>query len=182
MILAAGGSSRFGAAPKQLATFKGLPMVRIAVDAALSAGVFEAVGVVTGAVDLADVLPADVTLIHNPDWADGQASSVQAGVRWAAELGVDAVVIGLGDQPMVVAEAWKLVAEAPSTVPILIATYEGRRGNPVRLSSEVWDQMPTTGDEGARAVVRLRPELAGEIPCPGTMVDIDTQEDFDRWN
>ena len=157
-------------------------MVRIAVDAALASGVFEAVGVVTGAVELTEVLPADVTVIHNPEWADGQASSVQAGVRWASELGVDAVVVGLGDQPMVVADAWKLVAEAPSTLPILIATYEGRRGNPVRLSAEVWNLLPSTGDEGARAIVRLRPELAGEIPCSGTMVDIDTQEDFDRWN
>ena len=157
-------------------------MVRIAVDAALASGSFESVGVVTGAVDLAGVLPAGTTVLHNPDWADGQASSVQVALRWAAELGVDAVVIGLGDQPMVVAEAWKLVAEAPSTLPVLIATYEGRRGNPVRLASQVWDQLPSTGDEGARAFVRLRPELAGEIPCPGTMVDIDTQEDLDRWN
>ncbi len=182
MILAAGGSSRFGAAPKQLAVFRGLPMVRIAVDAALASGSFEAVGVVSGAVDLAGVLPAGVRLLHNPDWADGQASSVQVALRWATELGVDAVVIGLGDQPMVVSEAWKLVAEAPPTFPILIATYEGQRGNPVRLASEVWDQLPASGDSGARAIVRLRPELAGEIPGPGTMVDIDTQEDFDRWN
>lgn len=182
VILAAGGSSRFGEAPKQLALFRGVPLVRIAVDAALTAGVFEEVAVVTGSVDLADVLPAGVTVLENPHWADGQASSVLVGVRWGERLGVDAVVVGLGDQPMVVAEAWRLVALSPSSAPILIATYDGQRGNPVRLGAPAWNHLPTTGDLGARALVRERPELAGEIPCPGTMVDIDTQEDLDRWN
>ncbi len=182
VILAAGGSSRFGVAPKQLALFRGEPMVRIAVDAALAADAFEAVAVVTGAIDLTAVLPDGVTVLENPHWADGQASSVQVGVRWAAQLGVDAVVVGLGDQPMVVAGAWRLVALSSSPAPILIATYDGQRGNPVRLASAVWEHLPTTGDLGARALVRERPELAGEIPCPGTMVDIDTQEDLDRWN
>ena len=182
MILAAGGSTRFGVQPKQLTSFRGVPMVRIAVDAALDAGVFDDVVVVSGAVDLAAIMPPGVTVLHNQRWADGQASSLQVALHWAAGRKFDAVVVGLADQPMVVAGAWELVARTPSPSPILIATYAGQRGNPVRLAAEVWDQLPTSGDEGARSLVRERPELAGEIPCPGTMVDIDTQEDLHRWN
>jgi CTP:molybdopterin cytidylyltransferase MocA len=182
VILAGGGSTRFGSDAKQLTPFRGVPMVRRAADAALEAGVFVAVAVVAGAVELEEVLPVQVAVLHNPLWAQGQASSLQVALRWASSLGVDAIVVGLADQPMVVAEAWRLVAETPCDNPILVATYDGSRGNPVRLAAEVWDLLPTSGDEGARALVRKRPELAGEIPCPGTMVDIDTQEDFDRWN
>ncbi len=182
VILAAGGSTRFGGDPKQLAVVKGRPLVRAAVDSALDASVFAKVAVVSGAASLDAVLPAEVVVIDNPQWAAGQASSLQAGLRWARQQGFERVVVGLADQPGVLSEAWRLVATADDDHPIVVATYEGRRGNPVRLDMSIWDELPTEGDEGARALIGRRPELAGAVPCPGTMVDIDTQEDLDRWN
>lgn len=182
VILAAGGSTRFAGGAKQLALVDGRSMVRIAVDAALGAAVFDSVAVVTGAVPLDGVLPPEIEIVDNPAWADGQASSLQAGLRWAGERGVTSVVVGLADQPGVTAEAWRLVATATDDHPILVATYAGQRGNPVRLDASIWAELPTEGDEGARALIGRRPGLVGAVPCPGTMVDIDTQEDLDRWN
>ncbi len=181
MVLAAGGGSRFeGSVHKLLADLDGRPVVAHAVGAAIEAGLDEVL-VVVGAVDLVDALPPGVAIVENPRWADGQATSVRAGLDAAAERGHDAVVIGLGDQPFVGAEPWRAVAAAVEH-PIAVATYDGARRNPVRLSREVWDLVPSEGDEGARVLMRSRPELVGEVPCQGTAADIDTVEDLEQWS
>ena len=181
-VLAAGGSSRFGGEPKQLASFRGRPLLTWSVEAALDAAVFDIVFVVGGAVDLSEAMPAGALLLDNPDWAAGQATSLATAVHAARVGGFDAVVVGLGDQPFVGPEAWAAVATAVGPEPIVAASYEGRRGNPVRLDSEIWDELPTSGDEGARRLMARRPELVGEVACPGNAADIDTQEELDRWS
>jgi CTP:molybdopterin cytidylyltransferase MocA len=182
VVLAAGGGSRFQAgdgAHKLLAPFRGRPLVAWAVDAALAAGL-ERTWVVTGAVDLAGILPTEAEILGNPAWADGQAGSLRIGIAAADRAGLDAVVVGLGDQPMVSAEAWRAVAAVDAA--IAVATYGGQRRNPVRLARQVWPELPESGDEGARVLIRLRPELVVEIACSGEPADIDTVEELQQWN
>jgi CTP:molybdopterin cytidylyltransferase MocA len=180
VVLAAGGSQRFADGPKLRADLRGKPLVLWAVEAALDVMLDETV-VITGAVDLTDELRGlPVTYLWNPSWAEGIATSLLAGVSYARGAGHDAVVVGLGDQPFVPADAWRAVAASPS--PIAVATYGGRRGNPVRLSQEVWPLLPETGDEGARRLMRGRPDLVAEVPCPGDPFDVDTVEDLTRWS
>ena len=181
-ILAAGGSTRFGTGSKLIANFRGEALVSIAVRAALEADCFDSVLVVTGAVDLSGVLPPGIVTIPNPLWQSGQASSVRAAAHAARDLGAQSVVIGLADQPFVDADAWRSLGTCSADAPILVATYEGKRGNPVRLRNDIWDDLPQDGDEGARVLFRLRPELVSEVACSGSAIDIDTQEDLDRWN
>ncbi|MGH9087277.1 MAG: nucleotidyltransferase family protein [Acidimicrobiales bacterium] len=180
VVLAAGGGSRFaGDGHKLLAPFRGRPLVAWAVAAAAEAGLDEVV-VVSGAVDLTGALPAgEVTLLDNPDWADGQATSLGVALDWCGRQGHGSAVVGLGDQPLVPASAWRAVARAPGG-PVVAASYSGQRRNPVRLDQAVWGLLPVDGDEGARVLMRRRPELVHEVVCDGDPFDVDQVEDLSR--
>ena len=181
VLLAAGGGTRFaGSTHKLLADLDGVPVFRRSLDHLLEAG-FDHVVVVTGAVDL-DIVDPGVTIVHNPTWSDGQAGSLQLAIAAAAANGSEFVVVGLADQPFVPASAWRAIATAGSTSPIVVATYDGVRGpNPVRLHRSVWSDLPSDGDEGARPVMRLHPEWIDEVACLGSAADIDTLEDLGSW-
>ena len=179
IVLAGGEGSRFaGETHKLLADFRGRPLWSWAVDVAVAAAL-DATYVVTGAVELAVATPAVV--VRNRDWPTGQASSLHAGLAAAAAAGHDVVVIGLADQPLIGPDAWQAVAAATAT-PIAVASFGGDRRPPVRLAAEVWSLLPIHGDEGARALMRERPDLVTAVPCTGEAVDIDTLEDLERWS
>lgn len=181
VVLAAGSGSRFeGPDHKLLLRLGDRTLVEHAVAAAARSGVGRLL-VIAGAVSL----PATLTehygaeVLHNPRWASGQATSLALAIDEAERRGVDAIVVGLGDQPSIEPEAWAAVAR--SDAPIAVATYDGRPRNPVRLARAVWPLVPRNGDEGARSVIRLYQDLVERVPCQGSPADIDTLEDLARW-
>ncbi|MEO5722720.1 MAG: nucleotidyltransferase family protein [Ilumatobacteraceae bacterium] len=203
VLLAAGGGTRFGGAThKLLADLHGRPLWRTSLEHLLAARIAPVV-LITGAADLdtADfdrahrdrahrdrahhdqpIHDSPIEVIHNPDWATGQASSLQLGVAAARRAGADAMVIGLADQPFVEPSAWRAVADAPAQCLLVVASYDGRRGpNPVRIASELWDRLPETGDEGARGLLLADQWRVCSVDCLGSANDIDTLEDLERW-
>jgi CTP:molybdopterin cytidylyltransferase MocA len=178
VLLAAGAGTRFrGPGHKLDAPVGGRSILDRAVGTALAAAVGPVVVVTAG--QIRTTLHPSVVHVVNDRWADGQATSLHAGIAAAKDLGASAVVVGLGDQPFVTAEAWRAVAATDG--PIVMASYGDRRGHPVRLRHDVWDLLPTDGDEGARVLLRLRPDLVTAVPCDGSPIDIDTVEDLRRW-
>ena len=142
VVLAAGAGTRFrGPGHKLDARLDGRAIVDRAVGTALAAGIGPVVVVTAG--QIATTLHPTVVHVVNERWAEGQSTSLRAGIDAARELGASAVVVGLGDQPFVTVEAWRKVAATDS--PIAIATYAGRRGHPVRLHRETWDLLPDGG-------------------------------------
>lgn len=178
VILAAGDATRFGR-QKLREPFRGRPLISWTIDTVTE--VFGTdVFVVTGSDTLDDILPPTVTAVHNDRWSQGMATSLACGIEAAAASGHDAVVIGLGDQPLIDATSWRSVAA--STAPVAVADFDGHRCPPVRLDSSVWPLLPTEGDEGARRLMASRPDLVVGVPCSGQSIDIDTQEDLARWS
>ena len=94
-----------GAGHKLRRLVQGRPLIVWAVEGACEAGLDD-VYVVTGAEDLSDLLPPEVTVIQNHDWERGQGSSLRAGISVAGRDGHGAVVVGLGDMPFVTSAAW----------------------------------------------------------------------------
>ncbi len=180
VLLAAGAGSRFAGPDHKLRSeVRGRPLVSWQLDAMAAAG-FDRCFVVTGAVDLSDLVPDGVTEVHHAGWADGQAGSLQAGITAVREAELGAAVVGVADTPGVTVAAWRVVGA--SAGPIVVASFDGAHRPPVKLESEVFDLLPTDGDEGARALLRDRPDLVSAVPCPGDPSDIDTEEDRNRWS
>ncbi len=182
IVLAAGGSSRMGQS-KQLLVWKGRPLVWHAVNTARRAGLNPVV-VVLGP-EAAKVRQAlsdqPVVFIENPNWAMGQSTSVQAGLR-AVERVAEAVVFLLCDTPFVTPELIQtLIGEHQQTLtPIVAPRIEDRWANPVlfdRLTFEAFAGL--SGDRGGRALFE-RFRMAGIAADPRIGVDIDTAADLRR--
>jgi CTP:molybdopterin cytidylyltransferase MocA len=180
LVLAAGGGTRFGASPKQLADFHGRPLLEWAVRAQCSVAGLERVVVVLGshASDIrGGVEFGRAETVVCDEWASGQAWSLRRGVAALSAGGaVSAVVVTLGDAPLVTPEVIRLFVDAP---PRSRAVYGGRPGHPVVLGPEEIAALTSlASDEGARGLLRGGPELEVGHLCSGR--DVDTPEDLEE--
>jgi len=179
VLLAAGEGSRFGR-PKALVELDGQTLAERGVKTLLAGGA-DPIFVVTGA---AAVELDGVHTVYNQQWRTGMGSSLRAALR-ALPQDVDAVVVALADQPLVGAEAVaRLITAYRAGATVAVAAYEGKPRNPVLLAREHWPEViaTATGDQGARAFLRARPDLITLIECAdtGRPDDIDTTADLDR--
>jgi molybdenum cofactor cytidylyltransferase len=177
LVLAAGGSTRFGA-PKQLAELDGRPLLEH-VLVAMSKAPLDRVVVVLGA--HADAVRKQVPLhgaepVVCEEWEEGLGASLRAGA--AALGGCDAIVVALGDQPRLSPEAVaRVVAQRGKDEQAVRATYDGVPGHPVLLERDVLARVPTLrGDAGARDLLHGVP--LREVACDGlgSPADVDTPE------
>ncbi len=187
VLLAAGRSSRLGR-PKQLLPLAGRPLIAHALGNAL-ASMLDDIVVVLGhdapeieRVIVASLEPPRTRVIVNPRYAEGQATSVVAGLA-ALPPDAEAALFLLGDQPGVTPATIDAILAAfrERPAPIVAPTYAGTIGNPVLFSSELFsDLLLLKGDEGARGLVRQhigtvhRVETGLAAPPP----DIDTEADY----
>jgi CTP:molybdopterin cytidylyltransferase MocA len=183
VLLAAGEGSRFGR-PKALVELDGMTLADRGV-ALLRAGGADPVLVVTGA---APVDMPGTRTVHNPEWRTGMGSSLCAALRALTVPGdgeVGAAVIALADQPLVGAAAvQRLIAAYQAGATVVVAAYDGEPRNPVLIAREHWPDVmaAATGDRGARAFLRARPDLVSLVECKdtGSAEDIDTPQDLAR--
>jgi CTP:molybdopterin cytidylyltransferase MocA len=180
LVLAAGAGTRFGSA-KQLAEFDGRPLLEHAVRAMVASPVGRVVVVLgSGAEDVmaaVDLHGADAVVCER--WAEGQSASLACGL---AELsGCEAVVVTLGDQPLMTPDAIRrVIAGRREGVAAVRATYGGVPGHPVLLERRLFERMrDVSGDHGARNL--LISMHTREIPCDdlGGGQDVDTPAQLD---
>lgn len=184
VVLAAGTSSRFGERNKLLEPVDGELIVRRAtrpfVDADVH-GVTVVLGYDTERVGAAlNDLP--VAFVENPDYEEGQSTSVRVGVRAAQRTGAAAVAIGLGDMPNVDAATVDALVSAygAGVGSALASAYRGQRGNPVLFDSKHFEALSSiSGDAGGRSILLGADEAAlVETGDPGVTRDIDRPADL----
>jgi CTP:molybdopterin cytidylyltransferase MocA len=184
-ILAAGRGSRFGGErPKCLQEWQGRALVAWALQAPLDAGLFPVLLVTGHRRHLVDPLaPPGVDVVHSSRWHDGIAHSLRAALdALEGYATVQAVCVGLADQPRIGAEAYRRVAGACADgASLAVATYGGQRANPVLVARSLWPEARAlTGDVGARALMQRHPVV--EVVCDdtGSPVDVDTPSDLEN--
>ncbi|MBO6559136.1 MAG: molybdopterin-binding/glycosyltransferase family 2 protein [Nisaea sp.] len=183
IVLAAGQSTRMGAANKLLSLLDGKAMVRRVVETAL-ASTAGRVLVVTGHEPdriRAALAGLDVAYVHNPNFAGGISTSVRTGISALPE-GTEAALVCLGDMPQVSAEVLNRMIAAYDPVEgraIIVPLHDGRRGNPVLWDSRFFGEMQELeGDRGARMLLDEFADLVCEVEISeaGVHLDIDTPE------
>lgn len=184
VVLAAGASTRMGRQKLILPMADGRAVVRASVERVLAAGLDDVV-VVTGrdAADVAATLQGlPVRLAVNPRYAEGQSTSLRAGLD-ALAPGAEAVVIALGDQPLADPRVIRrLVATFQATHrPIAVPVYRDGRGNPALFAAALFEELrAVTGDRGGRDVIARDPARVAEVAVDAPMpADVDTPEDYE---
>lgn len=179
LVLAAGGGHRFGR-QKLLAELDGMPLLAHALRAAASSRVERVccvlgaeAGAIRSAVDL-----GEVEVVVCEQWQRGQAASLKAGI--GALVAAEAVVVLMGDQPLVSAAAIdRIVAARSPEAPAVRATYGGAPSHPTLIERELFAAVgELDGDRGARELFEDMPVAL--IPCDdvASALDVDAPEDL----
>jgi molybdenum cofactor cytidylyltransferase len=186
VILAAGGSSRFGS-PKQLAQWQGQTFLERAVKTALAVQEAHSVTVVLGAAveqcrPLLENYP--VKIVFNERWAEGQSTSMQAGLA-ALPPNSGSVLFLLVDLPRITPELISTLIHChrATLAPIVWPEFAGKRGNPVLFDQALFPELlKISGDTGGRPLLKAYQAEAERVAVdtPAILQDVDRPEDLEQ--
>lgn len=186
IILAAGGSSRFGQA-KQLLSFQGESLVRRAVRGAIEAGCACVTVVVGNARDRieTELRETPAVIVENPEWQHGLGTSIRCGLRHLlrSRPELDAVVLLACDQPFVDASViTSLIAQRETShKPIVACSYANTLGIPALFNRSCFESLLALPDDsGAKALIESRSADVAQMEFEKGAIDIDTPADFEQ--
>ena len=181
LLLASGASRRFGS-NKLVAPLNGRPIVRWSAETLASTVEDTWVVVPSQSAEVRAALDGlPVRWVENPVAHEGMASSIRAGIA-ALSAEVEAVVITLGDQPLIdravvrrVVAAWRAVPAPRSAV---VASYDDGRGHPALFGAALFPALlELEGDRGARELLGSLGEAVTVVDVPSARpADVDTPE------
>jgi molybdenum cofactor cytidylyltransferase len=193
VLLAAGTGSRFDddaesrrhAENKLLADLDGQPIVAHA-GRTLTESSLDAVVAVVGheSERVTSALPEEIEAVVNPEYEQGQSTSVRRGIAAARERDAEAGLFALGDMPRVGVETVDTLlreyrGSACGDAGIVAPRYDSRRGNPVLFDSQFFDALAAVeGDTGGRDLLESEPVAWVEVEDSGIHRDVDTSADL----
>ena len=188
LIVAAGKSTRMGK-PKLLLPFKGAPLITHPVSLAIQ-NQLQPIVCITGGYEerLTQALTPfheNITINYNPHYESGMASSLKEGIH-ALQGKVDAVIIFLGDQPLVPNKVIQTIiqeykANKEKGVKIVRPIYNQQIGHPILFDSGLFHEFEALhGDEGGKGIIQQYKDYLKLIHFPNSDwgIDIDTPEEY----
>ncbi len=183
IILAAGGSRRFGS-PKQLAPWGDKTLLEHTVELALNSRVDRVIVVLGAEIEQSNQLLKNksVDIVINEQWATGQSTSMQAGLKALPDQ-IQSAIILLVDLPKITTALINTLIERHqhSLPPLVWPEFEGKRGNPVLFDRRLFlELMQISGDTGGRPVLMAHQHEAQRVAVTddGILQDVDRPEDL----
>ena len=186
-VILAGGESRRMGAPKALIPYRGKSFVEHLIEVTRHPRV-GLTRIVVGA--HADEIRERLTghsseIVVNADWAKGQLSSIQSGVRALPEDSTDGMILCPVDHPIVSSElVARLIEEFDaSRKSIALPTYRGRRGHPLIFRAKLYEELLAASAEvGARQVVWAHENDTCHVPTEeeGVVLNINDPATLER--
>lgn len=123
-----------------------------------------------------------VKIVVNPDFEQGMSSSIKCGLGHISEKS-DAIMIVLGDQPLIEKEIINLLVgkNYGSERGIVVPVYKGVKGHPVIFKMKYKDDLlGLTGDMGGKEIVEGHPGdvIEVEVDSESIIIGIDTKSDY----
>lgn len=178
---------------KLLLPFAGKTIVECTIDAVLQADVDEVILVLGYEAEKIQKVVGDrpIKIIYNPDYRNGMAGSIHAGLKALAPrfslknlVKKVGVMICLADQPLIQSAELNLLIAAFSQAKektIAVPAFKGQRGNPVIFDWRYRAEMLTLkGDTGCKSIIVRHPEAVVEVEMPtgNILEDADTPESY----
>lgn len=165
-----------------LERWKGEPLVRRAARVFIDAGLAPVIVVISSDPAVGGALDGLVVLTGvNPQPEQGISGSIATGL---AEMpaDVEAVLIGVADQPYLTPDAIRALVGAFVPGMIVVPRYGDHRGNPVVFDRRFFPELRgLSGDRGGQHVVEAHPDVVIEVELPQEMgEDIDRPEQWPR--
>ncbi len=192
IILAAGASSRMGL-PKQLMLIEGKTMIKRIIDNTLETPCYPIVAVLGANADLLkqELIKVPITIIDNPNWKQGMASSMKMGLvgAYMTQKEIDAVIFLTSDMPMVSDKLLKdMIQKAEESADISIVACQYLKNNeriigiPVLFKRHLFNEiLELKGDEGAKKVVLKHQKNTALLAFPEGHIDLDTMEEYKNF-
>jgi len=189
IILAAGQSTRMGF-PKMLLPWGRTTVIEHIISIFEKAGIDDILVITGGAhLQLEGIILEcgkrhPVRSVYNEDYLNGEMlSSIQCGLQHLGDKSIGAAIIGLGDQPQVQASSVRSLREAflQTRHPLIVPSYQGRRGHPWLLARPLWDELiAMSNGQTPRDFLNNHSKDIQYInmDTPTILKDIDTPEDY----
>jgi len=176
VIVGAGAGTRFGE-PKATAL---LPDGRRFLDAVCELATAASLAPIVAVLPPGTEAPAGVRVVTNAKPKGEQIESVRLGLSLLSNSPAVGALLWPVDFPFVSLESVLAVLDAAKRLgaPIVLPTYDGHRGHPAFFARDVWRELLTVSDGGARAVVRSIPQRVAEVVVRdrGVLRDVDTRD------
>jgi molybdenum cofactor cytidylyltransferase len=182
LVLAAGGSRRLGR-PKQLLPYGSTTLLGHVLDTARGCPFQQFMCVLGGGADgVRDGVDLDgFQIVENREFGTGCSSSIAAALG-AVDERADVLVLMLGDQPGVCADAVSALLAGRGVAPAAACAYLDGRGHPLAFARSMFDELSHLhGDKAVWKLLDRLDQTVVEVAAPGRIPpDVDTWDDYRR--